>query len=359
MLRSAGVALAWLGLSTATMVLSLSACFVDVTEGKNGSCEDDGNPCTKDTCVGGAEQHTPDPGLECSLENNSGKCNEMGRCVLDCETDPSKCRCNVDTQCPPKDDCGEWTCNLASGNCERGPINENLPAPPEKQTKGDCKTVVCKGGEYFDQPEDADIKDSAGDCITYECSNGMSLPKAADVNSACTTGTCTASNVCCSSNNTCVDCVSASDWTKCGGGGCPVKKCNGEDATLDPDPTHCKSGFVADGVCCETACTEVCKSCNVMGGVKGVCSDIPYYQPDPSYVPSGGGSTASCDPVTGGALCNGQGQCLKTIGSPCLTGSQCLSGTCSALMTCLGGTGEVCLAGTECLSGMCMGGKCK
>lgn len=343
MVRRTGLALAWLGLSSATMVLSLSACFVDVTQGKTGNCEDDGNPCTEDTCVGGTEQHTPAPGIECSLENNVGKCDDKGRCVLECEMDPSKCRCNIDTQCPAKDDCGEWKCNMASGNCERQPANENQAIP--KQTAGDCVTVVCKSGEYFNQPEAMDAKPTTGDCVLYECSNGASLPKAADVGSSCSTGTCTAPNVCCSSGNVCVDCLSAADYAACGDN-CPVKMCDGETTI---GSAGCKSGFAADGVCCDSACTDVCKACNVMGS-KGMCSDVAYYEQE----------LDGCNLVMAGGVCDGKGQCLKVAGRPCQDDANCLSNKCNmTTLKCLGAPGEFCTLGTDCASGTCMAGACQ
>jgi hypothetical protein len=342
MLRSAGIALAWLGLSAMTMGLSLSACFVDITEGKTGNCEDDGNPCTNDTCAGGTPQHTAAPGIECSLNNNAGTCNDKGRCVTVCETDPTKCRCNVDTQCPPKEDCGEWKCNVGSGQCERMPINENLATP--KQITGDCITVICKNGEYFDQPESMDAPPTKGDCVNYECSNGAPLPKAADVGSSCSTGTCTAPNVCCSSANLCVDCLSAVDWAACGGDSCPVKKCDGE-TTLNS--TECKSGFAADGVCCDSACTDVCKSCNIMGSI-GQCSNVAYLEQE----------LTGCNVAMAGGVCDGTGQCLKVSGRPCQEDANCLSGKCSQALKCLGAPGEFCTLATDCASGTCMMGAC-
>lgn len=341
MLRSASVALAWLGLSMATMVLSFAGCYGDVTEGKVGECDDDGNPCTNDTCVGGMPQYTAAPGIECSLNNNAGTCNDKGRCVTVCETDPAKCKCNVDTQCPPKEDCAEWKCNISSGNCERVPTNENLATP--KQTLGDCITVVCKSGEYFDQPESMDAPPTKGDCVNYECSNGAPLPKAADVNSSCSTGDCTTPNVCCSSANICVDCLSAADYAVCGDN-CPVKMCDGE---ISLDGASCKSGFEVDGVCCDTACTDVCKSCNIMGN-QGKCSNVAYLEQE----------LEGCNVAMAGGVCNGEGQCLKVAGRPCQEDSNCLSNKCSMALKCLGAPGEFCTVPADCASGTCVMGAC-
>ena len=37
--------------------------------------------------------------------------------------------------------------------------------------------------------------------------------------------------------------------------------------------SDCQSGFCADGVCCSTACTEVCRSCAAQGSV-GTCLPV-------------------------------------------------------------------------------------
>jgi len=344
MVRRTGLALAWLGLSTATMVLSLSACFVDVTQGRVGECEDDSNPCTKDTCEAGATQHQSEPaGTKCSLGDNPGKCNGMSgmdRCVLDCESDPQSCSCTVDTQCPKDEDCADWGC--VAGKCMRAPANEGVQVGT--QVEDDCKQVVCQGGEYATVADMADPPPS-DDCIVKSCdAAGAVVETPADLGKDCNSGT----NEC-NGKGECVTCFSAGELNSCGMD-CKVKLCNGETAI---DGASCQSGNVADGVCCDTTCTQVCKSCNAMG-TAGTCSDIGYYQTDPYYIPEGGGSAASCDPATAGALCDGKGKCLKTVMQSCLIGENCLSGKCSAAMKCLGAPGEICLTGADCVSGMCM-----
>lgn len=329
------------------VAFSFLGCFGTRTTEK-GQCENDGNPCTIDTCESGATLHVFAPeGSLCSVGENSGKCNDTGRCALACETDPTSCRCAVDTDCPPKEECAEWKCNIAAAKCERMVANEGLPAGA--QTNGDCKQVVCQGGEYALIVDGTDSPPPGEECTVNLCDgDGEVTIVPAELGTNCISGTCNGKGMC-------VDCLSAMDWTTCGGANCPVKLCNGQASEESSD---CKSGFAADGVCCDTACTGVCKSCNVMGTV-GSCSNIPYYQPDPSYVPEGGGSPVSCDPPLAGAFCDGNGQCKKTSGTACQTGTQCLSGMCNPNLKCLGAPGEFCIAGSECVSGTCMMGNCK
>jgi len=311
-----------------------------------GKCEDDGNPCTIDSCESGGTLHVNAPdNAVCTLGENAGKCN-MGRCVLACEMDPTQCKCTMDTQCPSKEDCAEWTCNTAAGQCQRTPTNEGLSVG--MQTDGDCKKVVCQGGEYATTNDDTDVGMSDG-CSVNTCVSGTPSTMPANLGTTCSSGVCDGKGMC-------VDCLSSPDWATCGSSQCPVKLCNGEAST---DSTNCRSGFVADGVCCDTACTEVCKSCNVMGATKGVCSNIPYYQPDPSYIPQGGGSPAACDFAAAASFCDGMGKCLRASGASCQVNAQCISGTCTPMFKCLGAPGEACIAGVDCVSGTCMMGSCK
>ncbi len=58
------------------------------------------------------------------------------------------------------------------------------------------------------------------------------------------------------------------DSKSCGDGG--ARKTNGTACGCDAD---CTSGFCVDGVCCNSACTETCKSCNTPSA-PGVCSFV-------------------------------------------------------------------------------------
>ncbi|XXX74458.1 hypothetical protein WMF30_43105 [Sorangium sp. So ce134] len=68
--------------------------------------EDDGNPCTSDSCDGTRPVHSPLPGL-CP----GGRCDDAGHCV------PSQCARDAD--CGASTDCYRYTCN--NGLCAEGP----------------------------------------------------------------------------------------------------------------------------------------------------------------------------------------------------------------------------------------------
>lgn len=353
MVRRTGLALAWLGLSTATMVLSLSACFVDLTEDKKGTCEDDLNPCTEDSCVGGTQIHTSiTAGTTCFLGDNEGTCNggmesdaaAADRCILNCETKPQDCSCVTREQCPEDEECAKWSCE--SGFCARSADKEGLPIGEAKPD--DCMKEICQGGKRVTAPDINDPPPS-DECVLKSCDMAGAI-----VETPAPLGTnCNSETNECNGKGQCVTCFAAGELNSCGQD-CKIKLCNGEPAI---DGTNCQSGNAADGVCCDTACTEVCKTCSLMG-MKGTCSNIPYYEPDPTYIPAGGGSPDTCNIVTAGGVCDGNGQCLKVAGKPCQEGPQCISGMCSGMLKCLGKTGEFCIAGADCISGMCMAGAC-
>src|SRR5262249_29143926 len=75
------------------------------------------------------------------------------------------------------------------------------------------------------------------------------------------------------------------------------KKYNGTNCGVADE---CKSGFCTDGVCCDSDCAGVCKSCAV-GGLLGKCSNIPAGTPD-----DGGGCQPSAEATCGNdGTCNG------------------------------------------------------
>ncbi len=78
---------------------------------------------------------------------------------------------------------------------------------------------------------------------------------------------------------------------------------------------ECLSGFCIDDVCCNSACTATCQSCNLSGSL-GTCSNVVAGQDD---VGTCSGTTQSCD---------GTGACKSELGTLCSNGANCLSGFC-------------------------------
>src|SRR5262249_36619342 len=140
--------------------------------------------------------------------------------------------------------------------------------------------------------------------------------------------------------------------------------------------SECASTFCQQGVCCQTACTGTCRSCNVPGSA-GTCSAIPAGQPaltgqctaaatstcgaDGTRDGAGGchlyaGGTVcvgpSCDPTTStltpARTCDGSGSCRTVTAAACPGALKCLDaaqcrGTCGADADCV--SPNVCIGG--------------
>jgi hypothetical protein len=162
---------------------------------------------------------------------------------------------------------------------------------------------------------------------------------------------------------------------------------------------ECGSGFCADGICCNTACTGACVSC-ALPTQKGECGPVGSGVADPHGVCksesaescgmngkcNGAGACAKATPGSvcraascqGGALtpastCDGNGTCV--VGSPincapsmckgdacmlvcqsdadCVAPNTCVNGSCG-----MRGLGQACSTGTQCKSGFCADGVC-
>jgi hypothetical protein len=95
-------------------------------------------------------------------------------------------------------------------------------------------------------------------------------------------------------------------------------RANGEACACSSD---CQSGFCADGVCCNSACNETCRACNVQGS-PGICTVIPAGNPPRtlSECPTSDESTCGLD-----GACDGKGACRKHV-----AGTVCKAGTCGS-----------------------------
>lgn len=147
------------------------------------------------------------------------------------------------------------------------------------------------------------------------CSGSIPMPKPAPVGTAC------------------------SGHLLCNGAG----SCGSELGNSCIADAGCSSGFCVDGVCCNTACTENCKSCNVQGSV-GTCTNTPFYASD-----------GACG---GPKVCDGQGACKFANGERCVGGAdQCASGICRATR-CKALEGQACTSNQDCAVGVCTNGVC-
>ncbi len=403
MARSAWQGLIWAGLLTGAIAGSFLGCYASL-KGQSGSCEDDGNPCTNDTCdANGKPNHIPvedATDVACFLGENEGVC-RSGSCELNCITSMTTCKCSTKEDCPADTLCAIWQCTI--GTCVSTAVMEGMTADPLQP--GDCQKKVCQGGalKIVDDPADTptDVKgdcqdpvceagvpksmandndvpmtDMAGDCMKPACNAGTPgvgvdeqdppAPTECSTFACKPDGTWTAANknvgdVCsngpmgepraCDKQGMCASCMNKVDFDKCkmnsSPSPCPVKLCGGATSS---SATDCQSGFLADGVCCDTTCTGECKSCNVAGMI-GTCTNVPFYEVDNSYTDPVFMTPAKCDSVS---RCNGMGKCLKIIGKGCTADADCISGKCAApVNVCLGAKGEPCTNGANCISGVC------
>ncbi len=329
----------------------------------NGAVCEDGSDCASGFCVDGVccNVACSGPCVSCNQTGSVGHCQYVSIGLPD-----SDCNGQDRTTCGSTGLCdGQGTCTLYPANTVCAPSScsgliENVPRTCDG--KGQC--------------QDAQLVD----CAPFICSDG-----------ACT-DSCDPQNAdTCESGHACVaDTSGGTSAYVCG------KRKNGQTC---PDSSQCESGFCVDGVCCESACTGPCRSCNLSGS-PGKCTNVATGAADPRKVCTdkgiancstnglcdGNGACqsypvgAECGPssCTAGAYtppstCNAAGQCTASRSrtcSPfvcngsvcydacnsdkqCAEGSFCLNGSCGPKPS-----GANCSAGTECKSGFCAQGVC-
>jgi hypothetical protein len=129
---------------------------------------------------------------------------------------------------------------------------------------------------------------------------------------------------------------------------CPGGSCNGgETCKLDlgqscSTGSACSSGNCTDGICCDTACSGACESCN-QAGLEGTCTPFA----------AGATGTPSCAPH----LCDGQnGACPEACASDdeCASYAYCGGSDCIDKLP----QGSTCTVPESCVSGFCERGIC-
>jgi hypothetical protein len=135
------------------------------------------------------------------------------------------------------------------------------------------------------------------------------------------------------------DAPTTTDGRDAGSGTCMKdlvdKKSSGQACACSEE---CRSGVCAQGVCCNTACDGVCKSCNLPSG-PGVCGFVAAGQ-----LPAAAGQCQTEQPATCGldGRCDGAGACRKYP-----DGSVCEAGTCQ---------GSAVIGAKICTAGACAPG---
>jgi hypothetical protein len=321
-----------------------------------------GSQCASGVCADGVCCQTPCAGLceACNLSATPGVCTPV---PFNDPSPPDHPSCAVQ----PQDSCGrDGTCDGARG-CRLRPAGTTCGLPTCSGGVG-TPAPTCNG-QGVCQPSDPIP------CAPYVC-NG---------NTAC--------HVSCSSSTQCLvpnSCVNNSCGPKPNGSSCAQSN-------------ECASQRCVDGVCCNEACTEKCKACDI-GTSLGECTQVTSGQPRGARGACAGSGTcagscsaasatactfpgdattcrmASCagTTFTARAGCDGAGSCPAAATSSCgdlvcnAGGTACLT-TCSsdshctsaARPFCDGGAcaatrsnGARCLAAAECASRNCVDGYC-
>lgn len=361
---------------------------------KDSSCSSINSVTPTSTCTGSGVCKTPN-----DLPCDKFMCT-AGACKTSCTAATSA------TDCVPPNTCVNGSCGLkadgqpctAAGECTHGFCTEgvccNSACSDASGTTGLCRsckvagavgtcTAVASGAA---DPKSRCIASStaSGDCSNDGTCNGAGACRPSSTSAGCRTASCVGSTLTAAANcngmgscmpvqtSTCGNYVcnptSPSCLTTCTKDAdcgmaltcrkvdnkCGTTLSNGEQCGANGDCTsHICSG---EGVCCDAACTDGCKSCLVAGKL-GMCSGIPA-----GSTPR---VTTTCPPAApcgNTGKCNGAGACaLAGASTSCTVAMTCASATmtsgpastCDTMGSCAPPAPVACMAGYLCSSGVC------
>jgi hypothetical protein len=215
------------------------------TAGTPMNC-DDNNPCTNDSCNGGACQHA----------NNTVTCSDGNPCTTNDRCGDGRCS-GISVSCPPG-----TSCDMRDGVCRQcitnADCNDNNP----------CTDEICNGGVC--QRTDN----------TNSCSDGL----ACTTNDLCSAGVCRGTTVSCPSgfscdpaDGICKDCLSHAECND--GNACSIDTCSGGTCQFANKPGACDDGnpCTTNDSCANRVCTGISvpcppgQSCDVADGVCKQC----------------------------------------------------------------------------------------
>jgi hypothetical protein len=332
-----------------------STCLQDGFCNGKGACESypAGTSCGASTCTAGtytpagkcdgAGTCTPAAAQSCKQY----QCGTGGACRTGCAADTdcatgyfciggSCAKKTTGSACTSDSDCGTGHC--AQGVCCNAACTGTCLSCALAGTVGTC-TAVPAGMDPYNQCDDqgttkpcgtSGVCDGNGACAFYPAGTNCGA-------ASCTGSTLTPARTC-DGAGTCRPVTAAMcDPFVCGTGACkstcttsadcvaPNVCTNGSCGKLPPgaactSASSCVSGFCAQGVCCNSACTGTCQSC-ALTGTAGTCSPVPAGQaPNPT---SQCATTVATGCSTDG-LCDGAGHCRDWPG-----GTQCAGASCS------------------------------
>ncbi len=339
------------------------------TCGENGRCDGsggcqrykEGTVCAPESCSGNVYT----PGSTCSATGQCTPPDSLPCAPYVCNGNSCFSACTTDQNCVSPNTCNDSSCGEKA-------IGASCSASNECQStfcaQGVCCNAACAGactscalpgslGTCTNVPNDA--SDPAGLCADQGAAscgtNGKCQAGACQKyahGTACEDSTCPSSsttftpgstcdgqgacvtpaasscfpfqcgvNVCDSSCTTDAECAAPA---VCTNGSCGLKGIGQTCA----DTTECMSGFCAQGVCCDGACSGTCQSC-VLSGSLGHCANIADGGTDPRGRCADNGS-AACG--TDGA-CDGKGACrIYAAGTACMAAS-CAAGASTLTQT--------------------------
>lgn len=357
--------------TTASVCNGAGACTTTTTSPcSTNLCASDGSgkcsgSCSAASCPTGS--YCDSTGTCTKTLGNGGTCASAAQCTSGYCVDGVCCDGKCDGQCQSCKAGGSvGKCSAVSGD----PVSPRAACGGTGKCKAQCDGSNGQACKY---------PDSSTVCTPASCAAGqLTTASVCNGSGSCTASTtngCT-SNLCKSDGSGCADSCTASSCgagTYCSSGACtptlgPGKPCSGD--------VQCTSGHCADGVCCDTACTQQCRACNLSGSV-GTCSRVTNGAPaaghsactgsgtcggtcngssDACFYPT---STQSCGPAAScstdltsysSSACNGQGTCSAATSTPCGSTNYCSGGACVSKITTIG---VACQQSIQCQSGNC------
>jgi hypothetical protein len=119
------------------------------------------------------------------------------------------------------------------------------------------------------------------------------------------------------------------------------------------NPAECASGIVADGVCCDQACSGQCEACNLKGKA-GVCSPVTGAPTGGRPACGGNGACAGTCNGSDGRGCSYPGDSTTCKSSACNDNGDSFRYTCDGVGTCARSTVDCGL--NVCRDGICVSG---
>jgi len=347
--------------------------------------DDDGESCTTDACENGVVVHTPlENGSQCDVAGNGGSCKD-GVCEVICDSTNAATKCDDDNACTTD------SCNLSIGVCVHDKL-DNVAAPGQDQTAGDCQLKLCQAGMVVEVNDNTDLPVDNNPCTGDLCTEGVPSNPDLDINTTCSDGGDPLAKLC-DGMGTCVQCIGTSDCSHlpvdddcqtrtcvantCGqtftavdtaitsqtGGDCQLTVCDGsggtkqnvDDADLPVDNNDCTKDICTNGT--PTNPNEALNyACGANGTLycdgMGTCSDCTenaqcgtdtFCQAhicNPQTKKCGTNDTSNGTPLPGGSQTSGDCQQLRCNGIggvksvnynsdlPADDGNQCTDETC-------------------------------